>query len=30
MAGRYEGYHVIRRKYDELRFEVFWQNEGWF
>ena len=30
MAGSYAGYHVIRRKYDELRFEVFWQNEGWF
>jgi hypothetical protein len=30
MAARYEGYHVIRRKSDELRFEVFWQDEGWF
>ena len=32
MAGRFQGYHVIRREEVEgyMRFEVFWQNEGWF
>jgi hypothetical protein len=32
MAGRYNGYHTIRREEIEgyLRFEVFWQNAGWF
>ena len=32
MAGRYNGYHSIHREEIEgyLRFEVFWQNAGWF
>ena len=32
MAGRYQGYHIIRGKNDGeyLGFEVFWQHEGWF
>jgi hypothetical protein len=32
MAGRYQGYHVIRDKLGGgyLGFEVFWHNGGWF
>jgi hypothetical protein len=32
MAGRYRGYHAVRREELEgyLRFEVFWQSTGWF
>jgi hypothetical protein len=32
MAGRFQGYHAIRREETEgyLKFEVFWQNDGWF
>jgi hypothetical protein len=32
MAGRFQGYHAIRREETEghMRFEVFWQNAGWF
>jgi hypothetical protein len=32
MAGRYQGYHIIRDKNDGdyQGFEVFWQPRGWF
>ena len=32
MAGRFQGYHAIRREETEghLRFEVYWQDAGWF